>query len=94
MLEKMMKMQKISEHQTARVIKQVLLTLNYMHSKNITHRDIKLENLLCMPQDNASDDIHVKVTDFGFSRYYEAGEKMDLPLGSPLYMSPEIVSKK
>ena len=49
MLDKMMKMQKISENKTAKVIKQVLLCLNYMHKKMITHRDIKLENLLCMP---------------------------------------------
>ena len=93
MLDKMMKMQKISETITAKVIKQVLLCLNYMHKKQITHRDIKLENLLCMPQDKPTDDLIVKVTDFGFSRYFKEGEEMNLPLGSPLYMSPEIVTK-
>jgi calcium-dependent protein kinase len=93
MLDKMMSMQKISETVTAKVIKQVLLCLNYMHKKMITHRDIKLENLLCMPQEKPTDDLIVKVTDFGFSRYFKQGEEMDLPLGSPLYMSPEIVCK-
>ena len=71
----------------------MLLCLNYMHKKLITHRDIKLENLLCMSQEKSTDDLIVKVTDFGFSRYFKHGEEINLPLGSPLYMSPEIVMK-
>jgi calcium-dependent protein kinase len=36
----------------------------------------------------------VKLTDFGFATAYRAGEKLDLSLGSPLYMSPELVREQ
>lgn len=40
----------IAEIEVAKVIEQVLLALNYMHTtKNIIHRDLKLQNLLCLP---------------------------------------------
>jgi serine/threonine protein kinase len=65
-----------------------------MHkTKNIMHRDIKLENLLCYPKKKGSRDINIKLTDFGFSCYFKENEKQDLPLGSPLYMAPEIMMK-
>ena len=61
-----------------------------MHlDKNMVHRDIKLENLLVQPGDSGPHGgIKVKLTDFGFACYIKVGEKMDLPLGSPLYMAP------
>ena len=57
------------------------------------HRDLKPENMLV--QDNAdSDRIDVKLTDFGFATTWKAGEKLDLSLGSPLYMAPELVKEE
>ena len=61
-----------------------------MHQRNIVHRDIKAENILI---DNL-DDISVKVTDFGFATYFNASEKLDLQLGSPFYMPPEIIKQE
>ena len=57
------------------------------------HRDLKPENLLV--QDSAdSNRINVKLTDFGFATSFKKGEKQDLSLGSPLYMSPELVKEE
>jgi serine/threonine protein kinase len=37
------------------------------------HRDVKLENLLVVPQTSRSDEIVVKLTDFGFAEFYKEG---------------------
>ena len=37
---------KIDEAKSARIVKQILLALNYMHKQNIIHRDLKPENVL------------------------------------------------
>ena len=42
--------------------------LEYMHSLNIIHRDMKPENLIL------SRDMHLKITDFGTARILESGE--------------------
>jgi calcium/calmodulin-dependent protein kinase I len=34
------------------------------------------------------------LTDFGFATTWKQGEKLELSLGSPLYMSPELVEEK
>ena len=63
-----------------------------MHEKNIMHRDLKLENILCEAPINGSDDIIVKLTDFGFATQYNESDKKRKPaLGSPHYMAPELV---
>jgi serine/threonine protein kinase len=59
----------------------------------MVHRDIKLENVLCMPSSNINE-MTVKLTDFGFSTYLKMGDEAKLPLGSPLYMAPEIIERK
>ena len=68
---------------------QCLLALQYLHSKNIIHRDIKLLNIF-MTKDKI-----IKVGDFGMSKIIE--NKLDLldlsNVGTPLFLAPEIVKK-
>ena len=70
------------------------MALNYMHARNIMHRDVKLENLLCLPLKEGSGEINVKLTDFGFATPFSKNENFKLTLGSGLYMSPELVEKR
>jgi calcium-dependent protein kinase len=88
-----LRMQKFSEKDAAKILHQILLGLNYMHKKNIIHRDIKPENILLESKDVSK--VVVKITDFGFAKCYDpyTFEGFDDVLGSPLYMAPEIVKK-
>jgi serine/threonine protein kinase len=84
MEEKLEQRNVLSESHVAKVIEQVLLALNYMHKKNIIHRDIKLQNLLCMPEKTADQsEISIKLADFGFATVMKEGKKMKMPLGTP-----------
>ena len=66
-----------------------MLGLNYMHLQNITHRDIKPENILLVSDDPKNFDI--KIADLGFACMFERDSGLDLVLGTPLYMAPELV---
>ena len=54
-----------------------------MHSKNIIHRDIKLDNILINELENK-----VKIIDFGFAIEIKANGRLDQYCGTPVYMSP------
>jgi serine/threonine protein kinase len=63
---------------------EVVLALEYLHSKNIAYRDLKLENLVL------SDKGHVNLTDFGFAKYMDETKTSTL-CGTPEYLAPEII---
>jgi len=79
---------RLSENEARRIFKQVLEGIQYCHKRNVSHRDIKLENIL-MTETN-----DIKIIDFGFSTCYPPGTKLRVFCGTPSYMSPEIVTKK
>jgi serine/threonine protein kinase len=71
------------------LFKQLVSALAYCHSRNVAHRDIKLENILLNEEKTM-----VKLIDFGFSTCIPNEKKVKLFCGTPSYMAPEIVSKK
>ena len=62
--------------------------LDYLHSKKVSHRDVKPENLLLQKG-------HAKVADFGLARLHEHAMTM-VPntVGTPAYMAPEMWQQK
>lgn len=55
----------ITEPETRFYMHQILLGVQYLHSKRIIHRDLKLGNLFL------DDDLHVKIGDFGLAARIE-----------------------
>lgn len=44
--ERLQKGDKFSEKEAAQIMKQVFSTINYLHSNNVMHRDLKPQNIL------------------------------------------------
>ena len=60
-----------TEAQCARLVKQMLSSVRYIHNKGIIHRDLKLENFLFSDLDAKSE---LKMIDFGLSKHFQFGE--------------------
>ncbi|CED85307.1 camk camkl kin4 protein kinase [Phaffia rhodozyma] len=77
----------LREKDAAKLFSQIISGVHYLHSKNIVHRDLKLENLLLDKARN------VIITDFGFAnRFTQVGnDLMSTSCGSPCYAAPELV---
>ncbi|KAL7545871.1 hypothetical protein ACHAWF_010875 [Thalassiosira exigua] len=82
-----------SEDDAARILRQVLEAVAYMHRRGVVHRDIKPENILFS---STSDDSPVKIVDFGLARPYRDGREppMSTIVGTPYYIAPEVLRKK
>ena len=87
--------QEIVQH----IMRQVISGFVYLHTRNILHRDIKLENLLVkFPTEKDKEELNmlscqVKITDFGFARYIKAENLAKSLLGNPINMDPAILRK-
>jgi serine/threonine protein kinase len=61
--------------------------LEYMHGKNVVHRDLKLENIL------VDEKMNLKVADFGFATFKKINQLKSYR-GTMTYMAPEIKEGK
>lgn len=76
---------RLCEAEAAHYCRQILSALAYIHSKNILHRDVKLENVL------VSERKVVKLTDFGLAKLHDGSMSSRHTLcGSLSYLAPEV----
>ena len=78
----------LEEKRALKIFMQIVKAIEYCQSKNICHRDIKLENILTLKNDI------IKLIDFGFAVKTNKETFQTLLCGSPSYMAPEIVKKE
>ena len=76
--------QRFNEKETKFFISNIILGLEYIHSKNIIHRDIKPENLVLDKKG------YLRITDFGVAKINLKDNSSETS-GTPGYMAPEVL---
>ena len=82
------KKKRLGESGAVEALKDIVAGFKYLHEREIIHRDLKPANILISEGT-------CKISDFGFAKSLEYGEGTVLKsiVGTPLYMSPQILNK-
>lgn len=75
----------IGEEKTKFFLRQIVKGLEVLYEYNIIHRDLKPANIFL------TEDSRIKIGDFGLSRTLGLDNLVDTYVGSPAYMSPELM---
>lgn len=77
---------RLPEHESRFLFGQIAEGIDYLHSNNICHRDLKCENILL------AKNMTVRIADFGFACDLSASPTKT-PCGSYSYAAPELFSR-
>jgi len=88
--DKLLEYGSLGEHESAKLVAEVLEAVKYLHSMGIVHRDLKPENILFYDNKAGS---KVMVTDFGLSDYEEELSIDSAVCGTATYLSPEVIRR-
>ena len=77
-----------------RIARQIASALSAAHNAGVIHRDLKTDNVFLTDKEEAGD--HVKVLDFGISRFQDTDDDRSgtrsMVMGTPQFMAPEQIT--
>lgn len=89
MSELLRRRKRLTELEVQCYLVQIISALNYIHDKNVIHRDLKIGNLFI------SEKMEVKLGDFGLASKLDfEGQKRKTICGTPNYIAPEVLDSK
>ncbi|MEW5307987.1 MAG: hypothetical protein WDW38_000382 [Sanguina aurantia] len=80
----------LSEGEARYFFQQFLFAVEYLHSHHVAHRDLKLDNIVLDDQVPP----RIKLCDFGFAKNWDEDSNMQTQIGTPVYMSPQLINMK
>ena len=83
------KNKRLGEWEVKKIIKELLNGYKELRDINITHRDLKLDNLLLTSSHNYT----LKIADFGIAKQEKLATKLQTSVGTVYYMAPEILKQ-
>ncbi|NXT54267.1 ULK3 kinase, partial [Pluvianellus socialis] len=90
-LSRFIRMRRILPEKVARIfLQQLACALKFLHDRNISHLDLKPQNILLSTPENPQ----LKLADFGFAQHMSPWDEKHVLRGSPLYMAPEMVCRQ
>ncbi|KAG0203742.1 hypothetical protein BGX28_004090 [Mortierella sp. GBA30] len=91
LFEQLLKKGYYTEGDAARLVREILLGVEYLHSMEVVHRDLKPENLLFHDKTENS---RLMITDFGLSKVLTSGNDVLMTAcGTPGYVAPEVLEE-
>lgn len=78
---------RILEYDARIIFQQIVEAVAYLHEENITHRDLKMQNILI------DEKFSIKLIDFGFASRTTPKKRFSVFCGTYSYMSPELVNR-
>ncbi|KAI5732776.1 hypothetical protein M8J76_004016 [Diaphorina citri] len=78
----------LTEKAVAIFMRQICEGVEFIHSKNVLHLDMKPENILCLTKTGN----RIKIIDFGLARKFDPEKKLQVLFGTPEFVAPEVVN--
>lgn len=78
----------LTEKKAAIFMRQICQGVEYMHSQQVVHLDMKPENILCVSKTGNK----IKLIDFGLARELNSSEPLRVMFGTPDFAAPEVLA--
>jgi len=80
----------ITEDTARKIIKQILLVVDILHSKNIIHKSLLPQNLLLSKKGSGD----IKITGFSLSQETKEDKEVAISGGDPGFLAPELINQQ
>jgi serine/threonine protein kinase len=90
LFDRIIQLEAIVEHHTAKYVKQILEAVNHLHKNDIVHRNLKPETISFLDKSHSNIMVHLGL----FNTEPGQSENLTQACGTPGYVSPELLNQK